>query len=151
AIMISAGIRPVVWAVVPSLVPPIRITVVATIPVAGLTVIATIPVAGLTVIATIPVAIAITTVLRHVAIYATLRICSWSERHRHREREDAHQRQGNDYFLKSSVVHTPPFRAFRRLSWTKNYRTEPRVLHFSIACLVPASPSLGAFKLVVDV
>src|SRR5262245_24661574 len=124
--IIASVIRPIVLVVVSSSVvlTIIRIAIVATISIA----IATIPVAWipLIAIATIPVAwislIAITTVLRHIAIYATLRIYRWSERRRYREREDAHQRQRNNYFLKSSVIHTPPFRAFRRLSWTKIYR-----------------------------
>jgi hypothetical protein len=145
--IIASVIRPVVGAVVPpTVITTIRITIVAAISVAAISIpiaIATISVAGIS-------PIAITTPLRHIAIYATLRICRWSERRRYGEREDAHQRQRNDYFLKSSVVHTPPFRAFRRLSWTINYRAEPRVLYFSIARLVPASPSLGAFKSVCE-
>jgi hypothetical protein len=88
--IIASVIRPVVLVVVPSVVvpsvvAPIRITIVAAIS------IATISVAGITVVATIPVTI--TAVLRHIAICATLRIRRWSERRRHRERENAHQRQ----------------------------------------------------------
>src|SRR5262245_27461208 len=118
--IIASVIRPIVWVVVPSIVPTIiRIAIVATISIATISIaiatIATIPVAGISLIA-------ITTPLGQIAIYATLRICRWSERRRYREREDAHQRQRNDYFLKSSVIHIPPFRAFRRLSWTINYR-----------------------------
>jgi hypothetical protein len=45
-------------------------------------------------IATIP-SIAITTVLRHVAIHATLRVYRRGNCHRYRKREDAHQRQRN--------------------------------------------------------
>jgi hypothetical protein len=81
AIIIAPVIRPVVWVVVvpSSVVPTIRIAIVATISIA----IATIPVAGISLIA-------ITTPLRHIAIYAALRICRWSEGRRYREREDAH-------------------------------------------------------------
>jgi hypothetical protein len=45
-----------------------------------------------------------------------LRVYGGRSRHRYRKREDAHQRQRNQYLLKSSVIHIPPFRVFRRLS-----------------------------------
>jgi hypothetical protein len=82
--IIAPVIRPVVVVVgiiVPSpVITSIRIAIVAAIPVAA------IPVAWISLIA-------ISTPLRHVTVYATLRICGGCKRRRYGKREDAHQRQ----------------------------------------------------------
>jgi hypothetical protein len=81
--IIASVIRPVVWTIVPSLViTSIRVTIVATVSVATVSV-ATVSVARIS-----PIAIA--TPLRHITVYAALRICGWSKRRRYRKREDTH-------------------------------------------------------------
>jgi hypothetical protein len=76
--IIASVIRPVVGIIVPSsVITSIRVTIVATISVA------TISVARIS-----PIAIA--TPLRHITVYAVLRICGWSKRRRYRKSEDAH-------------------------------------------------------------
>jgi hypothetical protein len=81
--IIASVIRPVVGIIVPSsVITSIRVTIVATISVA------TVPVATVSVARISPIAIA--TPLRHITVYAALRICGWSKRRRYRKREDAH-------------------------------------------------------------
>jgi hypothetical protein len=86
--IIASVIRPVVGIIVPSsVITSIRVTIVATISVATISV-ATVPVATVSVARISPIAIA--TPLRHITVYAALRICGWSKRRRYRKREDAH-------------------------------------------------------------
>jgi hypothetical protein len=81
--IIASVIRPVVGIIVPSsVITSIRVTIVATISVA------TVPVATVSVARISPIAIA--TPLRHITVYAALRICGWSKRRRYRKREDTH-------------------------------------------------------------
>jgi hypothetical protein len=81
--IIASVIRPVVGIIVPSsVITSIRVTIVATIS------IATVPVATVSVARISPIAIA--TPLRHITVYAALRICGWSKRRRYRKREDTH-------------------------------------------------------------
>jgi hypothetical protein len=79
--IIATVIRPVVWAVSPTVIPPIRIAIVATISVA------TISITRISVTTTIsPIA----TPLGYIAVYATLRVRRGSKRRRYGKREDAH-------------------------------------------------------------
>jgi hypothetical protein len=144
---IASIIRPVIGTVSPVVASIAGISIVTTISIAGISIVTTISVAGIS-------PIAITAPLRYIAICAIwiLRVCGRGSCQRNRKREDAHQRQRNQYLLKSPVIHIPPFRrAFRRLSYVNKLQglTSSLAL-FILARLVPASPALGAVKSIYD-